>query len=164
MSNDKELPKRMHPLEGEGTDSHSRGYRNKFNSSFLWLIKSNSDPVCIFILGNPYRGVLRVLTISSIFPPTLKCSYNCTSTANPLLSKQGTGFCLLFANCKPARTKEPYLSVWACDGDMGTCCYDNNMRLNHPDRQDPHNCVITCSRLFKGNFISAAESTLEKKA
>jgi len=51
-----------------------------------------------------------------------------------------------------------------CEPAMGTCCYDNNMRLNHPDRQDTDNCAITCSRLFKGNFISAAESTLENKA
>lgn len=89
-------------------NSHSRGYRNKFKSSFLWLPKSKSNLGCIFIHGNPYRGVLRVLTISSIFPPTLKCSYNSNNTANPLLSKQGTGFCLLFANHKPAHTK-----VWA---------------------------------------------------
>lgn len=51
-----------------------------------------------------------------------------------------------------------------CEPAMGTCCYDNNMRLNHPDRQDTHNCVITCSHLFKGNFISAAEGTLVNKA
>lgn len=51
-----------------------------------------------------------------------------------------------------------------CEPTMRTCCYDNNMRLNHPDRQDTHNCVITCSCLFKGNFISAAEGTLVNKA
>lgn len=101
----------------------------------------------VWILGAPYRGVLRVLKSAPLFLPNNK------------FSSIKLGHQALFIIWK-LQTR----STLMCEPTMRTCCYDNNMRLNHPDRQDTHNCVITCSCLFKGNFISAAEGTLVNKA
>lgn len=164
VGNDTAPPKSMLRLLWKEREpgSHSRGLENKFNRSILLLPELKSNVGYGFIFGNPSRGVLGALTIRSIFPPTFICNYNSNNKANPLLTKQVTGFCLLFANHQPAHTQQCPASVR--EPAAGTRCYDNNMRLNHPDRQDTHNCVITCSHLFKGNFISAAESTLENKS